>query len=280
MPGLFVMTMAFGIGNTMTVVATDIERGVMDRFRSMPIAPRPPSCPGGAWRTWSNSCAGLAITIACGVVVGWSWHDGLPSAAAAVTLLLLLRFACVWIGIWLGLMVGSPEAAGAVWGLLFPLTMITSAFVAPELMPGWLGTVAEWNPLSSTVGRDAGAVRQRFDRRRIVDRDPRGVDGRRLAGRDPRRSSSRCPCGASSASRARGLDTERPSEPPEPQPAQVAAPACGGRRWRGRSASPRSPRGARRTTRSRRRRRRASRSAGRSGSKFSSTTRSSDHAYQ
>ena len=70
---------------------------------------------------------------------------------AAIALLLLLRFACLWIGIWLGLIVGSPEAAGAVWGLLFPLTMITSAFVAPELMPGWLGTIAEWNPLSSTV---------------------------------------------------------------------------------------------------------------------------------
>ena len=80
---------------------------------------------------------------------------------AAVALLLLLRFACLWIGIWLGLIVGSPEAAGAVWGLLFPITMITSAFVAPELMPGWLGTIAEWNPLSSTVTADAGAVRQR-----------------------------------------------------------------------------------------------------------------------
>jgi ABC-type polysaccharide/polyol phosphate export permease len=164
MPGLFVMTMAFGIGNTMTVVATDIERGVMDRFRSMPIASAA-VLSGRCMADMANSCAGLAITIACGVVVGWSWHDGLPSAAAAVTLLLMLRFACVWIGIWLGLMVGSPEAAGAVWGLLFPLTMITSAFVAPELMPNWLGTVAEWNPLSSTVG----ATRELFGNASIDD---------------------------------------------------------------------------------------------------------------
>jgi ABC-type multidrug transport system permease subunit len=150
MPGLFVMTMAFGIGNTMTVVATDVERGVMDRFRSMPMSSFAVVA-GRCTADMLNSAAGLAITIACGLVVGWSWHDGLWGAAAAVALLLLLRFACLWIGIWLGLMVGSPEAAGAVWGLLFPLTMITSAFVAPELMPGWLGTVAEWNPLSSTV---------------------------------------------------------------------------------------------------------------------------------
>ena len=150
MPGLFVMTMAFGIGNTMTVVATDVERGVMDRFRSMPMSSFAVVA-GRSTADMLNSAAGLAITIACGLVVGWSWHDGLLGAAAAVALLLLLRFACLWIGIWLGLMVGSPEAAGAVWGLLFPLTMITSAFVAPELMPGWLGTVAEWNALSSTV---------------------------------------------------------------------------------------------------------------------------------
>ena len=149
MPGLFVM-MAFGIGNTMTVVATDVERGVMDRFRSMPISPAAVVA-GRCWADMLNSAAGLAITIACGLVVGWAWHDGLPSAALAVALLLVLRFACLWIGIWLGLIVGSPEAAGSVWGLLFPLTMITSAFVAPLLMPDWLGVIAEWNPLSSTV---------------------------------------------------------------------------------------------------------------------------------
>ena len=151
MPGIFAMTMAFGIGNTMTVVATDIERGVMDRFRSLPITPSS-IVTGRCSADMVNSFAGLLITIACGLVVGWSWHDGLLNALLAVLLLLLLRFACLWIGIYLGLIVGSPEAAGSVWGLLFPFTMVTSAFVAPELMPGWLGFLAEWNPLSSTVG--------------------------------------------------------------------------------------------------------------------------------
>jgi ABC-type multidrug transport system permease subunit len=150
MPGLFVMTMAFGIGNTMTVVATDVERGVMDRFRSLPMS-RTAVVAGRCTADMLNSVAGLAITVVCGLVVGWAWHEGAMNAAAAFGLLLLLRVACLWLGIYLGLMVGSPEAAGAVWGLLFPFTMITSAFVAPELMPGWLGTIAEWNPLSSTV---------------------------------------------------------------------------------------------------------------------------------
>ena len=110
MPGLFVMTMAFGIGNTMTVVATDVERGVMDRFRSMPMTPSA-VVTGRCTADMINSAAGLAITIACGLVVGWQWHEGPLSAAAAVGLLLLLRFACLWVGIWLGLIVGSPEAA-------------------------------------------------------------------------------------------------------------------------------------------------------------------------
>ncbi len=64
----------------------------------------------------------------------------------------LLRFSFLWIGIFLGLVAPNPEAINAIWSLLFPLTMITSAFVAPELMPGWLGTIAEWNPLSATIG--------------------------------------------------------------------------------------------------------------------------------
>ena len=160
MPGLFVMTMAFGIGNTMTVVATDVERGVMDRFRSMPMSPSAVVA-GRCMRGHDQLVAGLAITIACGLVVGWTWHDGLGARAAAVGLLLLLRFACLWIGIWLGLIVGSPEAAGAIWGLLFPITMITSAFVAPELMPDWLGIDRRVEPALLDGRRRARAVRQR-----------------------------------------------------------------------------------------------------------------------
>ena len=81
MPGLFVMTMAFGIGNTMTVVATDVERGVMDRFRSMPMTPSA-VVTGRCTADMLNSAAGLAITIACGLVVGWAWHEGLLARAA------------------------------------------------------------------------------------------------------------------------------------------------------------------------------------------------------
>ena len=65
-------------------------------------------------------------------------------------MLLLLRFALLWVGIYLGLLV-KPEAAQASWMFLFPLTMFANTFVSPELMPGWLRAVSVWNPLSSTV---------------------------------------------------------------------------------------------------------------------------------
>jgi ABC transporter len=80
-----------------------------------------------------------------------------PHAAPAVGLLLLLRFAMIWVGSYLGLIV-SQEAAGAAWALLFPLSMISNMFISPSQMPARLGTVAEWNPLSATVA----ATRQLF----------------------------------------------------------------------------------------------------------------------
>jgi ABC-2 type transport system permease protein len=150
MPGMFAQTMAFGIGGTMAAVAADFERGITDRFRAMPMS-RVAVVAGRSVADMLNSAISLAIMLACGLVVGWSWHRGPAAALAAVGLLMWLRFACLWAGILLALIVRGPEAIGAVWSLLFPLTMITSAFVAPELMPGWLGFIAEWNPLSATV---------------------------------------------------------------------------------------------------------------------------------
>jgi ABC-2 type transport system permease protein len=142
--------MAFGSGETMTAVANDAHKGVTDRFRSLPMAPSAVVV-GRSLADLLNTAFGLGLLIACGLAVGWEWHGGAGAALAAVGLLLLLRFAFIWIGIYLGLLAPSPESVAGLWSALFPVTMITSAFVAPELMPGWLGTIAELNPLSSTV---------------------------------------------------------------------------------------------------------------------------------
>lgn len=150
MPGMFAQTMAFGIGETLAAVQADTEKGVTDRFRSMPMAPSAVVV-GRCVAGMVYSAASLTLMIVCGLAVGWSWHGTLVEALAAVGLLLLLRMAFLWIGIFLGLKAKSAEAANSMFGLLYPATMLSSAFVAPDLMPGWLGTIAEWNPLSATV---------------------------------------------------------------------------------------------------------------------------------
>jgi ABC-type polysaccharide/polyol phosphate export permease len=151
MPGLFVMAAAFGISETLFGIAMDAERGITNRLRAMPTS-RAAILGGGCLAAMVNAVVNFAVMVVMGLVVGWSWHDGVANALLAVLLLLLLRFSVLWIGIWLGLRISSIEAAGNVSGLLFPFTMISSIFVSPSQMPGWLQTIAEWNPLSSTVG--------------------------------------------------------------------------------------------------------------------------------
>jgi ABC-type polysaccharide/polyol phosphate export permease len=150
MPGLFVMAAAFGISESLFGIAMDSERGITNRFRAMPMS-RAAILGGGCVAAMINAVINFVVMIGMGLVVGWSWHDGVGNALLAVGLLLLLRFAVLWIGIWIGLAITSIESAGNISGLLFPFTMISAIFVSPSQMPDWLGTIAAWNPLSSTV---------------------------------------------------------------------------------------------------------------------------------
>jgi ABC-2 type transport system permease protein len=150
LPGMFGMTMAFGLEATMIAVSTDVQRGVTDRFRSMPMA-RSAVVVGRCGADLLNSSATLAVLLACGLLVGWQPHRGPAATLAAIGLLLLLRFALLWLGVYLGLVVRDPEAVAAVQILIWPVGFLANTFVAPGTMPGWLGTIAEWNPLSSTV---------------------------------------------------------------------------------------------------------------------------------
>jgi ABC-2 type transport system permease protein len=150
LPGMFGMTMAFGLEATMIAVSTDVRRGVTDRFRSMPMAPSAVVV-GRCGADLINSAAALVVMVACGLLVGWQAHNGIGPALAAVGLLLWLRFALLWLGIYLGLVVKNPEAVSVVQILVWPVGFLANTFVAPATMPGWLGTIAEWNPLSSTV---------------------------------------------------------------------------------------------------------------------------------
>jgi ABC-type multidrug transport system permease subunit len=157
LPGMFAMTMAFGLEATMIAVSTDVQKGVTDRFRSMPMAPSAVVV-GRAGADMLNTVLGLAVIMGCGLLIGWRANDGVVSALGAVGLLLLLRFALLWVGIYLGLVIKGPENVMMVQILVWPVSFLASTFVAPGTMPGVLGTIAEWNPLSAT----ATAARELF----------------------------------------------------------------------------------------------------------------------
>jgi ABC transporter DrrB family efflux protein len=157
LPGMFALTMVFGLESTVTALTTDLNRGVTDRFRSMPMASSAVVL-GRSVADMLNSVASLLIMILCGLAVGWRWHDGPGRALVAVALLLLLRFAMLWLGIWLALVFQRPEAVNAVLILVWPIGFLSNVYASPESMPPWLGVIAEWNPLSST----ASAVRELF----------------------------------------------------------------------------------------------------------------------
>ncbi|GAB3477640.1 ABC transporter permease [Nocardiopsis coralliicola] len=150
LPGMFGQTMVFGVVSTVYVVAANTARGVTDRFRSMPISSFGVLM-GRVIADMLTSLLDLTVLAVCALLVGWRFHGGVGPALAAAGLLLLLRFSLIWIGICAGLKL-TPEGAGSVSLLLFPITLIANTFVSPELMPGWLRFIAEWNPLSATVG--------------------------------------------------------------------------------------------------------------------------------
>ncbi|WP_409237758.1 ABC transporter permease [Streptomyces sp. PA5.6] len=149
MPGMFVMTMAFGFMNTAMGVVTDSTKGVIDRFRSMPMAPSAVAS-GRGLADLIVACAELTILALTALAIGWRSSAGTGDTLLAFGLLLFLRFSLIWVGVYLGLVVPTPEAAGGLYAVAFPLTMISSVFVAPSLMPDWLAPVAAWNPVSST----------------------------------------------------------------------------------------------------------------------------------
>ncbi|MFI7305807.1 ABC transporter permease [Micromonospora aurantiaca] len=151
LPGVFVMTMLYGLGATASAIAVDAGRGVVDRFRSLPMA-RSALLSGRAGADLVRACLEMTTLVVCGLLVGWQWREGTGPALAAVALILLLRVAMTWVGILFGLLVPNPDTvAVVVFPLAFPLTALSNVFVAPELMPDWLGAIAAWNPLSATV---------------------------------------------------------------------------------------------------------------------------------
>ena len=150
LPGMLTMTMLSGIGTTMVAVVTDAQRGITDRFRSMPMAPSAVLV-GRAVADLTISAIGLAVLMLAGLAIGWRIDAGPLAVAGAVGLLLLLRFAMLWVGIYLGLLARGTGPVTAAQALEFPVAFLSGVFLAPAAMPAVVSTLAEWNPLSSTA---------------------------------------------------------------------------------------------------------------------------------
>lgn len=156
-PGMLAMTMLFGLESVVLAVTADAAKGVTERIRSMPISSIA-ALGARSVADLGSAVVGLAILIGAGLLIGWAPQRGLLPAVAAVGLLLWLRFALAWVGIYLGLLLKTPESAVAVQVLIWPVGFLSSIFVAPSTMPRWLEVAAAWNPLSAT----ATAIRDLF----------------------------------------------------------------------------------------------------------------------
>lgn len=148
MPGLFAMATFTSAVGVMTRVAADTSRGVMDRFRSMPTA-RSAVPIGQTGFSFLTSVLNLVIMASAGMAVGWRAHGGVVDTLTAFLLLALLGYALSWVGVCLGLIVRNQETAAQFGPLIMPITMISNSFVPTAGMPGWLRTIADWNPVSA-----------------------------------------------------------------------------------------------------------------------------------
>lgn len=149
-PGMLALSILFGIEGTVLDVVTDSSKGVTDRFRAMPMATGAVVI-GRSLADMATAVLGLLALMLTGFAMGWRWDEGIPSGLAAVGLLLLLRVAFIWLGIFLGLVLRTPEAAVIVQVLVWPIGFVSNAYVSPATMPGWLGALANANPMSATV---------------------------------------------------------------------------------------------------------------------------------
>jgi ABC-2 type transport system permease protein len=158
MPGIFVQTVAFTLAATASGLAEDMKKGLIDRFRSLPIS-RAALIVG---RTLGDSLLNIVVLAVMGIagyLVGWRPTSGLFHVVLAFLFLLFFGYALSWVGIYIGLSARDARVVQNVSFLVtFPLTFLSNAFAPTTGMPRPLQYVAEWNPVSTMVA----ACRQLF----------------------------------------------------------------------------------------------------------------------
>ncbi|NDJ62630.1 MAG: ABC transporter permease [Chloroflexi bacterium] len=150
-PGIMVQTVLFGGSNTTVGLAEDLSRGMVDRFRSLPMA-RSAVLAGRTLADTVRNLFVVVLMVIVGTLIGFRFQNGIVSAIAAMLIVVAFGHAFSWISAYLGLITKDPETAqvaGFVW--VFPLVFASSAFVPVETMPDWLRAFAEVQPISQTV---------------------------------------------------------------------------------------------------------------------------------
>jgi ABC-2 type transport system permease protein len=151
MAGIFTQTVLFGATITGSGLAQDIQRGIIDRFRSLPMA-RSAVLVGRTTSDLVNNVLVIVVMSLTGLLVGWRIHSSFLEAAAGFGLLLLFAYAFSWPMAVVGLWVRSAEVFNnASFVVVFPLTFIANTFVDSARLPGPLKVVAEWNPISAAT---------------------------------------------------------------------------------------------------------------------------------
>ncbi|MDQ0599305.1 ABC-2 type transport system permease protein [Streptomyces canus] len=151
MAGIFAQTVTFATAGAGAGIADDMHKGLIDRFRSLPMA-RGAVLTGRTLADLVQTALTLFVLAMVALLVGWRTHTSVGEVLGAFGLLLLLGYAFTWVGALIGLSVRTPEAAtsgGLIW--LFPVTFVSNAFVDSSQMTPWLRHVADWNPFSATV---------------------------------------------------------------------------------------------------------------------------------
>ena len=158
MPGIFIQTLAFASVTTAIGMTEDMNKGIIDRFRSLPMA-RSAVLSGRTTSDLVYNAGIIVVLMLTGLAVGWRVHTGLGDFLVGCLLMLAFAYAMAWVGVYVGTKVPTVEVAQQVGFIfIFPLTFLSSAFVPIATMPGWMQPIAEWNPVSTLTS----SLRQLF----------------------------------------------------------------------------------------------------------------------
>ncbi len=147
-PGILAQSAVFGSAPTAYGLNNDIIKGVLDRFRSLPMA-RSAVLAGRTLSDLVRSTFILSLQLAVGVLLGFRWQNGLTGMLAAMAVALAFGYACSWLMAYIGLVVRNSEAIqAAVYMVVFPMTLTSSVFLPTQTMPGWLQAFAEHQPIT------------------------------------------------------------------------------------------------------------------------------------